>query len=80
MKTYSKVNTKFDGVQTVEFWTKEEFHDRDIKIYSRDEVQVIKVPDETIICDFCNSTIEDFPVPIIFNNALCKKCYEEVLL
>ena len=80
MKTFTNITTKLDGDQIVEWWSKDEFCDRNIYIFGDNEVQQISIPDETIICDFCNATIEDFPVPVFMNHALCKKCYEEIKL
>ena len=80
MKTKQKVNTKLDGIQPVELWSKDEFTGRSIQIYSEKDAQTIPVSDDTILCDFCNEQITEFPVPIIFNNALCPKCYKEVIM
>lgn len=36
----------------------------------------IPIPDELILCDFCNAEIDNDPVPVLNNSyALCEGCY-----
>jgi len=42
------------------------------------EVVFIPVPDDVIFCDFCNTQISEFPIPIYVGNALCPKCFREL--
>lgn len=80
----SRINTKIDGMQPIEYWSKEEFTGRTMKFYSgnsfknMDLEQVVEIPDDTIVCDFCNDGIDEFPVPIFMGNALCKECFERI--
>jgi len=68
----------FEEIENLEFWDKERFKNRSIKITGGPEVVSIPVPDEAILCDFCNTQITKFPVPIYLGNALCPKCFEEL--
>ncbi len=66
---------KIEGLQ---FWEKERFKNRSIKIQFGDEVDTIPVPDDVVVCDFCNSEITEFPVPVYLGNALCQKCFQKI--
>ncbi len=79
------VETKLDGKQPIYWWDKEEFQNRSIKIFGGGFGKMslqseIKVPDEIILCDFCNEQVTDFPVPVFQNShALCPTCYKELI-
>jgi hypothetical protein len=62
----------------LEFWDKERFKNRSLKIMGGPEVISIPVPDDVILCDFCNTQITGFPVPVYLGNALCSKCFKEL--
>ena len=68
----------FENIEALEFWGKEKFKNRSIKIMGGPEVVSIPVADEVILCDFCNDQISEFPVPIYLGNALCQKCFREL--
>jgi len=68
----------FEEIEDLEFWGKEKFKNRSIKIMGGPEVVSIPVPDEAILCDFCNTQITEFPIPIYLGNALCPKCFKEL--
>ena len=68
----------FENIEDLEFWGKEKFKNRSIKIMGGPEVVSIPVADEVILCDFCNDQISEFPVPIYLGNALCQKCFREL--
>lgn len=37
------------------------------------------IPDDFIVCDFCDAPIVEFPVPVFCNtHALCPECYRRV--
>ena len=76
------IGTKEDGRAKVEWWEASKFCNRSTKIYSGDfgnmKLQIIPIPDNVILCDFCNEEIKEFPVPIIWNNALCQKCFNDI--
>ncbi|MCD6318856.1 hypothetical protein J7M02_07310, partial [Candidatus Aerophobetes bacterium] len=59
-------------------WEKERFKNRSLKIMGGSEVISIPVPDDTILCDFCNAQITRFPVPVYLGNALCQKCFADM--
>jgi hypothetical protein len=88
-KEITYINTE-DGRTEVEWWEKAHFHGRvnvmattdsaedlithrNLKVISR-----IPIPDDSILCDFCNAAIVEFPVPVVWNHALCKKCFGEI--
>lgn len=72
------INT-LDGKTKIEWWDKEHFRNRNTEIYSASGVHtVIPIPDDVILCDFCNERIEEFPVPVMGTYALCKSCFEEI--
>lgn len=89
----SYINT-LDGKARVEWWEKEDFHGRTSTIYSGESVDaylkgvplhelipdtVIPIPDSSIVCDFCNTEIEEFPIPVVWGtHALCRKCFENI--
>jgi len=68
----------FENIEGLEFWDKERFKNRSLKIMGGPEVVSIPVPDNVVICDFCNAQITEFPVPVYLGNALCQKCLTEV--
>lgn len=79
------INT-LDGRTKIEWWEKEDFRGRvsSIQSLSRDlqpvgPPYVIPIPDDTIVCDFCNVKIEESPIPVVWGtHALCKGCFEEI--
>ncbi len=68
----------FEEMEDLEFWDKEKFKNRSLKIMGGPETVSIPVPDDVILCDFCNDRIVEFPVPIYLGNALCPKCFKEL--
>jgi len=68
----------FENIEDLEFWGEEKFKNRSLKIMGGPEVVSIPAPDDLIVCDFCNSLITEFPVPIYLGNALCPKCFKEL--
>ena len=68
----------FEEIEDLEFWGKERFKNRSLKVMGGPEVVSIPVPDDVIVCDFCNSQIKEFPVPVYLGNALCQKCFKEL--
>lgn len=76
------INT-LDGDTLVEWWEKEDFRGRVSSITSASPVglvtKVIPIPDDSILCDFRNAEIKEFPVPVIWGtHAACKKCLESI--
>lgn len=66
-----------DGRTKVEWWDKDRFTGRVSQIISSEGVHTIPIPDDSILCDFCNTRIEEFPVPVAWGTyALCKECLE----
>lgn len=64
-----------DGEAKVEWWEKEHFQNRVTQIISPGEVVNIPIPDDVILCDFCNDRITEFPVPVVWGtHALCGEC------
>jgi len=61
----------------LEFWDKERFKNRSLKIFGGPEAVSIPVPDNVVLCDFCSVQITEFPVPVYLGNALCQKCFAE---
>lgn len=53
-----------EQIQDLEFWDKERFKSRSLKVAGGAEVVSIPVPDDVILCDFCNAQITEFPVPM----------------
>jgi hypothetical protein len=80
MKRTEIVITQLDGRQPIEWWDQSEFNGRVTRIYAGGDMkleQEIPIPDELVICDFCNDEIEGFPVPVFHGNALCPDCYRK---
>lgn len=67
-----------EKIEDLEFWNKERFKNRFLKIMGGAEIVSISVPDDAILCDFCNVQITEFPVPVYLGNALCPKCFREL--
>jgi len=69
---------KLNG-DTVEWWGKEKFQNREIVITTLGKdgntEQHISIPNDRILCDLCGDDIMRFPIPVISNNALCGRCY-----
>ena len=68
----------FENMEDLEFWDKEKFRDRSLKIMGGPEVVSIPVPDDVVLCDFCNDQICEFPVAVYLGNALCTKCFGQL--
>ncbi len=66
----------FEEIEGLEFWRKEKFKNRSLKIMGGPEIVSIPVPDNVILCDFCNAQIIKFPIPVYPGNALCPKCFK----
>jgi len=72
------INT-LDGRTKVEWWEKEKFRNRVTEVISAHSHDRIPIPDDSILCDFCNVQITEFPVPVVWGtHALCKGCFEGV--
>jgi len=84
------INTE-DGKTKVEWWEKEKFTGRSSRMYTADStedflkgtnlelVSVIPVPDDVILCDFCNEQITEFPVPVVWGtHAVCTGCLKRM--
>lgn len=68
-----------DGRTKVEWWKEEKFRGRVTQIISASGTQSIPIPDSSILCDFCNDLITEFPVPVVWGtHALCKECFESI--
>lgn len=91
MKRIETIRTKLDGLQRIEWWDEEEFRGRATCIYTGESAEahlkgvptrelipetVIPIPDDCILCDFCNESITEFPVPVFSGYALCPDCYK----
>jgi len=68
----------FEKIEDLEFWDKEKFKNRSLKIMGGPQIVSIPVPDDVILCDFCNDQISEFSVPVYLGNALCPKCFKEL--
>jgi len=65
-KKETYINTA-DGRIRVEWWRKGDF---------RSKVSIIPIPDDRVLCDYCNAEINEFPTPVLWGtHAACKKCY-----
>ena len=71
------INT-LDGRTKVEWWGKDEFKGRVSQIISAHETVTIHIPDDSVVCDFCNERITELPVPVVGTYALCKECFENI--
>lgn len=68
-----------DGRTMVEWWPKEKFRGRVTEVYTQGSHDRIPVPDDVILCDFCNVSIVEFPVPVVWGtHAVCNKCLERI--
>jgi hypothetical protein len=91
-KRVTYINTE-DGRTAVEWWEKEHFTGRSTLMYTGEVAEayllgapldglvpeaVIPIPNDSIVCDFCNEPITKFPVPVVFRYALCPKCYRHI--
>ena len=78
------IETKLDGLQPFNMMEKEDFQGRVTEIYQGDFGNMnltdsIPIPDDEILCDFCNEGIENFPVPVYRGSyALCPKCFKNI--
>ena len=64
--------------EDLEFWDEEKFKNRSLKIMGGPEIVSIPVPDDVVLCDFCNDQITEFPVAVYLGNALCSKCFRKL--
>ncbi len=71
------INT-LDGRTKVEWWDKKIFFGRVTGIISAGWHDRIPIPDDVVLCDFCNVQITEFPVPVVDTCALCKTCLENI--
>lgn len=68
-----------DGKIKVEWWPKEKFANRVTEVISSAHYDRIPIPDDSILCDFCNERITEFPVPVVWSSyALCKGCLKSI--
>lgn len=68
-----------DGEATVQWWSKEDFKNRVTTVISPTSSATIPIPDDVVLCDFCNTRITEFPVPVVWGtHALCKKCFNDM--
>jgi len=73
------IETKLDGSVPFEFWDKKDFAGRVTRLISEEGVESMPIPDDAIVCDFCNASIKEFPVPVFGGtHALCPECYKNV--
>lgn len=73
--------SRTDGqIYEQELWDKDDFRGRETVILSNGGIDRIPIPDDVIICDYCNAEIDEFPVPVINGNALCQKCYQKYFI
>jgi len=75
------VNTE-DGKTSVQLWEASDFQDRHTRVINLDtgvtETDIV-IPDNLVICDFCNEQVTEYPVPVLWGSyALCPKCFKEV--
>lgn len=68
-----------DGKTRVEWWPEEKFRNRATEIFTTETYDRIPIPDDVIICDFCNGNITEFPVPVLQGtHALCNDCLKRM--
>lgn len=68
-----------DGDTVVEWWEKEDFKNRVTSITSGGHTTTIPIPDDVVLCDFCNVEIKEFPVPVVRGtHAVCNECLESI--
>jgi len=67
-----------DGRTKVEWWKEEDFKGRVTQIVSPGEVTIIPIPDDVVLCDFCNEEITEYPVPVVGSYALCGVCFKDI--
>jgi len=67
-----------DGRTKIEWWPKEKFRNRVTEVISSTHYDRIPIPDDIVLCDFCNEQITEFPVPVMGTYALCKKCFGDI--
>ena len=83
MKKTEKIMTKLDGIQPITWWDKEDFTGRQTTMVSGNTYeemmdnnpQFMPIPDDYIICDYCDAPLTEFPVPVFHGHALCQACY-----
>jgi len=85
MRLKEIVNTKLDGLQPVYWYDADEFKGRTMQVYSGASFEDMKltmysqIPDSLILCDFCNTKITEFPIPVFMDSyALCPKCFKSI--
>lgn len=79
------IRTKLDGLQTIEWWNWGDFVNQQTSIYSVDDVtgqlelqETIPIEPNTVLCDYCSTPIEKYPVPVLHAYALCPQCFENI--
>lgn len=68
-----------DGKTKVEWWEREKFRNRATEIHAAGSYKRIPIPDDVVLCDFCNYRIAEFPVPVLWGtHALCRECLKRI--
>jgi len=68
----------------IELWPRSRFSGRETVLTTAGpdgqlEVTRIAVPDDVILCDFCNAEVASDPVPVLYgSSALCPSCRARV--
>ena len=75
--------------ELVEWWDRQDFQGRFNMLVGADEnlqpvadpeqLTVIPVSDDCIICDYCNADLLTFPVPVVGGSALCPECFKRLV-
>lgn len=73
--------------EVIEWWDRSDFHGRINLVCPQDEkdqiiqdeVTIIPVEDDCIVCDWCNADITLFPVPVLESSALCPGCFSSLM-
>ena len=89
MKEPTYINT-LDGRTKIDWWEKEDFSGRVNRFYTADSakdlirgvnlelVHAIPIPDDKVVCDFCNLEITEYPIPVVGSYAMCNECFEGI--
>jgi hypothetical protein len=81
MPVKTEVIQTVDGPANVEYWWSEDFAGRVTTIITSRECERIPVPDDFIVCDFCNADIVNWPCAVLRGtDALCPECLEKIKL
>ncbi len=75
--------------EIVEWWDRSDFQGRFNMVMGADEnmqpvadpqhLDISTVPDDCIVCDYCNDDLLTFPVPVIGGSALCPECFKRAV-